>query len=55
MVGSRSRFDQLQNQLFGSYISSFSAHSYSYELSNELKADLKLLGFHFGSYSRTGS
>ena len=27
--------DRLQTQLFGPYLSSFSAHSYSYELSNE--------------------
>ncbi|MCF6265369.1 MAG: ribbon-helix-helix domain-containing protein [Desulfuromusa sp.] len=34
---------RLQTQLFVSYISSFSAHSYGYELSNEPKSDLKLL------------
>jgi hypothetical protein len=47
--------DQLQTQLFGPYFSSFSAHSYSYELSNELKSVLKLLAFRFGPYSRTTS
>ncbi len=44
-----------QNQLFVLYISSFSAHSYGYELSNEPKAALKLPGFCFAPYSRTGS
>ncbi len=46
---------RLQAQLFGSHFSSFSAHSYGYELSNEPKSDLKLLGFRFDPYSRTGS
>ena len=46
---------RLQTQLFGPYFSSFSAHSYGYELSNEPKSDLKLLDFRFGPYSRTGS
>ena len=46
---------RLQTQLFGPYFSSFSAHSYGYELSNEPKSDLKLPGFRFGPYSRTGS
>jgi len=46
---------RLQTQLFGPYFSSFSAHSYGYELSNEPKFDLKLPGFRFGPYSRTGS
>jgi hypothetical protein len=45
----------LQTQLFGPYFSSFSAHSYGYELSNEPKSDLNLLGFRFSPYSRTAS
>jgi len=47
--------DRLQTQLFGPYFNSFSAHSYCYELSNESKSVLKLLGFRFGPYSRTTS
>ncbi len=47
--------DQLQSQLSGPYFSSFSTHSYCYELSNELKSVLKLLAFRFAPYSRTGS
>ena len=47
--------DRLQTQLFGPYFNSFSAHSYSYELSNESKSVLKLPGFRFGPYSRTTS
>jgi len=47
--------DRLQTQLFGSYFSSFLPHSYGYEAANELKSALKLLGFRFGPYSRTGS
>ena len=47
--------DQLQTQLFGPHFSSFSAQDNSYELSNELKSVLKLLGFRLGPYSRTGS
>jgi hypothetical protein len=47
--------DQLQAQLSGPYPSSFSTHSYCYELSNELKSVLRLLGFRFGPYSRTAS
>ena len=47
--------DQLQTQLFGPYLSSFLAHNYSYELSNEPKSVLKLLGFRFGPHSRTTS
>ncbi len=47
--------DRLQTQLFGPYLGSFSAHSYGYQLSNEPKSDLKLLGFRFDPYSRTGS
>jgi hypothetical protein len=39
--------DQLQTQLSGPYSSSFSPHSYCYELSNELKSVLKLLAFRF--------
>ncbi len=46
---------RLQTQLFGPYFSFFSAHSYGYELSNEPKSVLKLPGFRFGPYSRTGS
>ena len=45
--------DQLQTQLSGTYFSSFSAHSYCYELSKELKSVLKLLDFRYGPYSRT--
>ncbi len=41
---------QLQIQLFGPYFSSFSAHSYSYEPSNELKFVLKQTNFRFGPY-----
>ena len=47
--------DGLQTQLFGPYFSSFSAHNYRYELSNELKSGLKLLYFRCGPYSRTAS
>jgi len=47
--------DQLQTQLSGPDFSSFSAHSYCYELSNELKSVLKLLDFRYGPYSRTAS
>ena len=47
--------DRLQILHFGPYFSSFSAHSYSYELSNEPKSVLKILGFRFGLYSRTAS
>jgi hypothetical protein len=46
---------RLQTQLFGPYLTSFSAHSYGYELSTELKSGLKLPGFRFGPYSQTGS
>jgi hypothetical protein len=46
---------RLQVWLFGPYFSSFSAHSYGYELLNELKSDLKLPDFRFGPYSQTGS
>ena len=47
--------DRLQTQLFGPYFNSFSAHSYSYEQSNESKSVLKLLDFRFGPYSRIAS
>ena len=47
--------DLLQTQLFGPYFISFSAHSYSYDLSNEPKSVLKLLGFRYGPYSQTAS
>jgi len=47
--------DQLQNQQSGPYFSSFSANSYCYELSKELKSVLKLLAFRYGPYSRTAS
>jgi hypothetical protein len=47
--------ERLQTQLFGPYFSSFSAHSYCYELSIEPKSVLKLLDFRFGSYSRIAS
>ncbi len=47
--------DPLQIQLSGPYFSSFSAHSYYYELSNELKSVLKLLNFRYGPYCRTAS
>jgi hypothetical protein len=47
--------DRLQTQLFGPYSSSFSAHSYCYELSHEPQSVLKLPGFRFGPYSRTAS
>ena len=47
--------DQLQAQLSGPYFSSFLAHNYSYELSNEPKSVLKLLDFRFGPHSRSAS
>jgi len=43
---------QLQIRLFGPYLSSFSAHSYGYALSNEPKSDLKLPNFRFGPETR---
>jgi hypothetical protein len=46
---------RLQTQLFGPDFSSFSAHSYGYELSNDPKSGLKLLDFRYGLYSRTAS
>jgi hypothetical protein len=46
---------RLQIQLFGPYFSSFSAHSYGYEPSNELKSVLKHPNFRIGPYSPTGS
>ena len=45
----------LHIRLYGPYFSSFSAHSYSYEPSNELKSVLKYPNFRFGPYSQTGS
>jgi hypothetical protein len=45
--------DQLQTELFGPYFSSFLAHSYSHELSNDPKPVLKHLNFHIGPYYRT--
>jgi len=48
-------YDRLQTQLLGPYFSSFSAHSYGYELSNEPKSVLKLLEFRCGPYCRTAS
>jgi hypothetical protein len=47
--------DQLQTQLSGPYFSSFLAHNYCYELSNEPKSVLKLLAFRFGPYSQAVS
>ena len=47
--------DQLQTRLFGPYFSSFSTHSYCYDLSNEPKSVLKLPHFRFDLYSRTAS
>ena len=41
---------RLQIRLLGPYFSSFSAHSYGYELSNEPKSGLKLPNFRFGPY-----
>jgi hypothetical protein len=46
---------RLQIRLFGPYFSSFSAHSYGYELSNELKSVLKHPNFRFGPEIPTGS
>ena len=43
----------LQIRLIGPDLSSFSAHSHSYELSNELKSVLNLPNFRFGPYSPT--
>ncbi len=45
----------LHIRLYGPYFSSFSAHSYSYEPSNELKSVLNLPDFRFGQNSPTGS
>ena len=47
--------DRLQTQPFGPYLSSFLAHNYSYELSNDPKSVLKILDFRFAPYSRTAS
>ncbi len=44
--------DQLQTRLFGPYLSSFSAHSSCYDLSNEPKSVLNLPGFRFGPILR---
>ena len=41
--------DRLRTQLFGPYFGSFSAHSYSYELSNDPKSVRKLLDFRIGT------
>jgi hypothetical protein len=46
---------RLQIQLFGPYFSSFSAHSYGYEPSNELKSVLKHPNFRFGPDNPTAS
>jgi len=40
--------NRLQIRLFGSYPSSFWAHSYGYEPANELKSGLKHPNFRFG-------
>jgi hypothetical protein len=45
----------LQIRLFGPYFSSFSAHSYGYEPSNELKSVLKHPNFRFNPDSPTVS
>ena len=45
----------LQIRLFGPYFSSFSAHSYGYEPSNELKSVLKHPNFRFNPDSPTAS
>ena len=47
--------NRLQIRLLGPYFSSFSGHSYGYELLNEPKSGLKLPSFRFGPYSPTGS
>jgi hypothetical protein len=46
---------RLQIRLFGPDFSSFSAHSYGYEPSNELKSGLKHPNFRFGPYGPTAS
>ncbi len=46
---------QLQIRLLGSDLSSFSAHSYGYALSNEPKSGFKLPNFRFGPDSPTAS
>jgi hypothetical protein len=46
---------RLQIRLFGPYFSSFSAHSYGYEPSNEPKSVLKHPNFRFGPDSPTAS
>ena len=47
--------DRLQTQLFGPDFSSFSAHSYGYDPSNEPKSVLKLLDFRFDPYYQKAS
>jgi hypothetical protein len=46
---------RLQIRLFGPYFSSFSAYSYGYEPSNELKSVLKHPNFRFDPNSPTDS
>jgi len=46
---------RLQIRLFGSYLNSFSVHSYGYEPSNELKAVLNQPNFRFVPYRPTVS
>ena len=46
---------RLQIRLFGTDLSSFSAHSYGYELSNDPKSALNLPNFRYGPYNPTGS
>ena len=46
---------RLQIRLFGPDFSFFSAHSYGYEPSNELKSVLNHPNFRFGPYSPTVS
>jgi hypothetical protein len=45
----------LQIRLFGPYFSSFSAHSYGYEPSNELKSVIKHPNFRFNPDNPTAS
>ncbi len=47
--------NRLQIRLFGPDFSSFSAHSFGYELSNEPKSGLKHPNFRFGPNSPTAS
>jgi len=46
---------RLQIRLFVPYFSSFLAHSYGYEPSNELESVLKHPNFRFDPYSPTAS